>query len=276
MSRHHHATEARWCVGGRWAGDEFTTLPCLEYGQHKSTCAGHYPTCIASADDGPIYPDPSCKGCCRACQPRLADQGWLCEHDHNRLNQWLGDGTPNSLLWAYRWLGSRIARAQTPSSDDGRGKPTKPGEMPLVIREDVHDCRQLLQDRIYIAEERARQVGIGGDVIADLPPFDLAESISWLRNHLLRIEDHRDLIATTWRHLQDSMVTAHRIAPWRPTATLVRGSDGPIPCPNCQRATLMQFGGDDFVTCTTCGAVVLSSRFDQWTAMIEFSRGESM
>ena len=126
---------------------------------------------------------------------------------------------------------------------------------------------------MYIAEERLRQSL--GQHLSEAGPYSFADGVAFLRRNLITIEDDSLLVGELYRKLQDSMVQAHALAPWRKMATKVRGNEGPIPCPHCERKTLMQFGGESFVTCTSCHATVSDQRFQIWTVMLEQERSGS-
>lgn len=234
----------RYCVGGK------PDRPCTAFGYHLEDCD-----------------DERCKGCA----PKLATQGHLCDTCDTYLRQWL-DATstdeyqPNSILWVHWWLGlaqtARIARS--PWGDKIRsGK----DDLPSPLSEAILDCRQLLEDRIYIAEERLRQHL--GQRLSEMPTFRMADSVAYLSRMVLRIEDDPDLCRHVYERLQDSMINAHLLAPWRATAQRIDG----IACPHCQRVALRIFGGDDFATCTSCGNTVVSRRFDQWVALLHHESG---
>lgn len=252
MSKHHRASEHRTCVGGRWAGDA-ETHPCVIRFQHKPDC-----------DD---------RDQCPGCLPREAVEGWLCETCDRYLRQWLGDGAVSSLPWVYDWLGREVGTLRSTAIRDDWQRPSDKDSLPSVIGDrghDLIDCRQLMADRVYIAEERVRQSL--GQHLGDAGPWSFADGVAFLRRHTIKIEDNPMLVGELYRKVQDSMVEAHALAPWRKTATTVRGQDGPIACPHCERKTLRRFGGDDFVTCVTCHATVHEKRFGIWTEMLEQER----
>lgn len=266
----------RYCVGGRWAGpDADTTLTCCLRGRHAEDCQ-HARTeaqklmNLQNWTPESFSPEQRAVMECRGCLPRFATEGHLCGTCHRYLEQWLGNGTPNSILWVHGHLTSELARRGSSAAREDWQRGSADG-VASVIREGIFDCRRLIEDRVYIAEERLRQAL--HKPLADAGPFVLAESVAFLRNHILRIEDDPLLVAELYRKMQDSMVTAHSLAPWRATATKVRSTDGPIPCPHCERKSLVMFGGDSFITCRFCGTTIHRERFDQWTALIEEARG---
>lgn len=273
------ANEIRYCVGGRWAGNAETVDPCVIFYQHREECENlrteaRVLVSYAGATEADLTPEQAKAHHCRGCLPREAVSGWLCEHCHRHLAQWLANGETNSLLFAWRWLRTQYAPVQSSAGRQDWERSGSRDDLPSALREAVLDCRRLMEDRVYIAEERAWQTLTPEQPMADLPPFDLVEGVAFLRNHMLGIEDHRDLVGPLFVRVQDSMVDAHRLAPWRATATKIRGEDGPIPCPHCERKTLSIFGGDAFVTCRSCHSTIHDGRFGIWTEMLEGERRE--
>ena len=263
----------RYCVGGPF------DRPCTQFGQHLDDCTNEH---------------------CRGCYPKLATQGFLCDTCDTYLRQWLDctshtprnpngrpvalghvpacrdadcpgcEYQPNSLLWVHWWLGlaqsARMSRSKW-------GDKIKAGrdDLPSPLSESILDCRSLLEDRVYIIEERLLE-GLGQPIgkpqprsaWASQPLFNMADAVSFIGRNVIRIEDEEALCRHVWERLQDSMVNAHLLAPWRAETKRLHG----IPCPHCERASLAIFGGDGFATCLTCRATVVSKRFDQWVAML--------
>ena len=249
MSKH-HVGQVRYCVGGRWAGSgQDPVFPCLERHQHETDCED--------------------RDNCPGCLPRLADNGWLCGTHHRYLAQWLGADEENGLVRVRAWLLANLAgMGSSEIKDNADQRAAAINELPSAMREDIFDCVRLIDDRVFIGEERARQAGVGSPLI-EAGPWSFESGVEFLRSRLVPIEDDALLVGELFRHLQDSMVQAHVLAPWRRKATKVRADDGPIPCPHCEHKTLMQFGGDDFVTCTWCGNTITDERFGIWTRMLE-------
>lgn len=233
-------TAIRYCVGGP------IDRPCLSFGAHAEGCESDQ---------------------CRGCQPRQATQGYLCDSCDTYLRQWLDctsrdEYRPNSVLWVHWWLGlAQSVRSQRSRWTD-RVQSSR-DDLPSPLSEAILDCRRLLDDRLYIAEERLREVL--GQSPESMPPYRTDTTTAFLSRHVIQIEDDPDLCRLVWDRLQDSMVTAHRLAPWRAAVERLHG----IPCPRCERATLAIYGGDDFATCQTCRSVTASRRFDQWVAMLD-------
>lgn len=250
------STAIRYCLGGRWAGSESdATIPCVIRFQHTTDCED--------------------RDKCTGCLPRLATDGYLCATCHRYLAQWLAapdkNGKPaeNSLMFAHGWLQSNTARSTSSAAREdwqrtGGGDDDGP---PLVIRTAVFDCLRLMEERVYIAEERLLQAQKVAQ--ADLGVWDFGEAVARLRNSIVKIEDDPMLVGEAFRKFQDTMIVAHGLAPWRGQVTRVRGGDGPIPCPHCERKTLSYFAGDAWVTCTSCSSTLDRKWFDHWAAMLE-------
>ena len=251
----------RYCVGGRWAGsDSAETIPCVNRYRHGEDC-----------------PDRTTEEVkCSGCEPRHATDGYLCGTCHRYLAQWLaapikGEPAENSLLFVHSWLKSQVRReGSTAAKEDWQRGGSSDDGQPSVIREAVFDCIRLMEDRVFIGEERLLQSQ--GVVMADFGAFDFTEGVARLRNAILKIEDDPLLVGELFRKLQDTMITAHGLAPWRATAHVIRGTDGPIPCPHCERKALTLFGGDSWVTCRSCHATIDRGWFDHWSAMLESGR----
>lgn len=261
-------TEIRYCVGGPY------DKPCISHGQHRDGCDVE-----------------KCKGCA----PRLATEGHLCSSCDVRFRQWLDVGTvtktpeglaidghvpsctnpgcpgceykPNSVLWVHWWLGVAQSARVRRSPRWGEMVKGSSDDLPSPLSEAILDCRATLEARIAAIEEHVRE-DIDHEVPAHMPVYRFAEAVPYLASRLLRIEDHADIMRAVWEDLQDSMVTAHMLAPWRAGMSRIHG----VPCPHCERMALVIHGGDDFGTCQHCKCVVASKRFDQWAAMVNYER----
>lgn len=279
----HHRTERHHCVGGRWAGpDAETTVPCVVRYQHRADCEELRAKVreMLAKDVKPdevlaqAAPDLREAHACPGCLPREATSGYLCDTCHTHLEEWLGDG-PNGIAAVHVWLGANLTPTSSSAAREDWERSGTSEDLPAAIRPAIFDCRRLLEDRVYIAEERARSAGIG-EPLSEVGLFDFGRGCAYLRRYILKIEEDALLVGELYRKLQASMIEAHGLAPWRATATKVRDKDGPIACPECERKSLMQFGGSDYVKCTSCGAAIDNKRFGIWTEMIEQQReGES-
>ena len=195
---------------------------------------------------------------CGGCQPRPARYGVLCEPDHNRINQWLTG--QRGLLWTYNWLGENISRDGTSAARQDWQRPGGKDGPPLPIRETIHDLRTLLSDRIYIAEERAREV-------FDRPTrdlFDLATACHFLAAWLTKIEEDTELVLWMWEKFDEVMRDASIACPWSDRPRTIVG----IACPNCEVESLARYPGDENVTCRNCWATIQPDRYEIWTRML--------
>lgn len=104
------------------------------------------------------------------------------------------------------------------------------------------------------------------------PPvrFEVGTAVRWLRNNLGRLEQDQ-AIGDMMEDLRFLMGQAHALAPWRLPAKRIGG----IPCPECHRHTLTQYGGNDTVTCTTawCKAEIPQGRYLIWAREYEEKAG---
>lgn len=195
---------------------------------------------------------------CPGCRPRDARHGVLCETCHNRIVGWLSG--PHSLVWAYSWLTANLTPSvtgrtrqdwQRPGSDDGPAAP---------IRVTILDLRTLLSDRVYIAEERTREVFDRPDI----GTFDLAKGCAFLHAWLTKIETDPDMTVWLYDKFDETMRDVANLVPWRDRPRKIIG----VPCPECETEALADHGGDDDVTCRSCSAVISRARYDTWTRML--------
>ena len=95
------------------------------------------------------------------------------------------------------------------------------------------------------------------------PPtrFEVGTAVRWLRNNLSRLEGD-EAIGDMMEDLRLLMGQAHALAPWREQVKRIGG----IPCPECHRHTLRQYGGRETVTCLTtwCEAEIPQGRYLIW------------
>lgn len=251
------AQEIRYCVGGR------PGTPCCVRFRHLPDCT---------------HTDRNEPDACWGCQPRLATSGWLCEHCHTRLAQWINPGrqsdgqhypAENSLLWAHRWLGTQLAARQSQAARQDYERSRSEEGPVTALNLGMHDMRQAIEDHVYEWQE-ATWDRVEGRPMSELGAFDLGDAMAYLARQLFKIEDNRDLVAVIHQEAQETMRDAHSMAPWRAgKPVLIEG----IPCPHCDRMQLHRFAGDEFLTCMECRATVAQQRFDQWTAMVRYERG---
>lgn len=105
-------------------------------------------------------------------------------------------------------------------------------------------------------------------VADDVPPaYEVHDAARWLGAQIGRLEA-QEWVGDVWEEIAEHMSQAHSLAPWR---TQVSSLDG-IECPECHRMALVHFGGDDFVSCTACKAVVEWGRYWIWVRELEARR----
>ena len=100
------------------------------------------------------------------------------------------------------------------------------------------------------------------------PPvrFEVPTAVRWLRGNLERLEQ-METIGDMMEDLNTVMGQAHALVPWREQVKTIKG----IPCPECHRHTLRQYGGRDTVTCLTkwCKAEIAQGRYLIWAREYE-------
>ncbi len=252
-----HTPCIRGCVTRRWH------LPTCEW---TSAVEAH-----KGLPGAPSAPE------CRGCRPRYATYGLVCESCHAHLVEWLSPASAtfvdvegrtmpvSGAAWVRRHLTAEIHAIRSVSARQDWERPAKGDDDTRIDR--LLDVRQQLDDALYVAEERAIETfGLTQRL------FDAEEAVGLLRTWLGSIERHPEFVVWLYgegpskdypegRMLTGAMVSAHMAAPWRPARRRVKG----VPCPHCNAAALVIFGGSVDVTCTHCWAQIPRERYDQWT-----------
>lgn len=230
---------------------------CVRRGRHLADCDPHAECGHLVARDRDACTEPTCPGC----EPREARHGQLCDPCHRRMREWFGDGE-NSIQAALGHLTSRIYGG-VPGVDYDRQPHASDDGPPVPLNMTAYDARQLLMDRVFIYEERVREVF---DLSAPDTMFDPAPALRFLNAWLTKIEDEApsDLLFEMWGRLAESMSEAHAIAPWRAAVQRCKG----IECPECGTMKLVIYGGEDVVTCRGCGEVYDRADYDRWAHLI--------
>jgi hypothetical protein len=198
---------------------------------------------------------------CYGCKPRVARHGLLCPSCHLRLEEWVsGD---HGLAWVYDWLGENLSRGGTSAARQDWQRPTGKEGAPLPIRESIHDHRVLLSDRVYIAEERTRQVF---NRPAAEGAFDLAVALKFLSSWQVKIETEAELVVWMWDKFEETMRDAASIAPWRDAPRRILG----VACPECELEALAVYSGDENVTCRNCRLVIPKERYEIWVRILAY------
>ena len=220
---------------------------CTRFGWHTSDCP---------------HDDPR-DHTCRGCMPRSATDGLLCWPCHRRLELMLTDAPT-----VHDWLTAHLPRGSItrPKADhewrrsEGEAAPT-PLDLNVLDHIDVFTaCLLGWQDHL------ADDLGLQG-----APERTAASAARWLLTHQPTLE-RRPWAADAWAEIADVTSTAHALAPWRPTATRIPG----IPCPECEHVSLMIFGGDEDVTCTTCRTMIPPGRYLVWVRMLLAEQAEKV
>lgn len=173
-----------------------------------------------------------------------------------------------------RWLtgnlpaGNKAARFE----DDAESRHgSKEAPTPLTVA--IYDQRLLLRDRIACwAEDLVATAHISGPTPVDVTKvreeyidhLTLASNAKFLLSWLSTIERF-EWIGDWFEEMAETLSDAHVLAPWRPAATRVPK----IECPSCSRMTLVHFGGEEDVTCTSCRDQFDPTRYGIWEKMLE-------
>ena len=117
-----------------------------------------------------------------------------------------------------------------------------------------------------VKHQDEREVMRGQYLLTDPPPaYAVTPAASWLYAWLDRFEA-LDMVGDELEYLGEVMSRCHALAPWREEAARVPG----IPCPGCKRLSLMRFGGDEDIQCTTpyCRETISPGRYAIWVRML--------
>lgn len=244
---------------------------------------------------------------CRGCLPRSAEHGRLCLACHRRLLQWIDIATPQIEL--LRAVTGKVLPGALPDvvetnarivtawrTDSGQSFPsglfakstTVAHNESEPIRTEALDLAQDIED--WLSEQVEMLVEMGdmagpkkastgasrdgmqrpGYVVPD--SFLAPTACRWLGAQISRLESVEH-IGDLWMELGEKMSRAHGLAPWRKAASSLDG----ISCPHCQRMSLVLYGGDDFVSCTTqwCGETFSWDRYAIWVQMLLGEREEA-
>lgn len=193
-----------------------------------------------------------CEGDCRGCLPRRATNGHLCATCHRRLELMLTDA-PTVI----RWLAGNMATGGGSAADGDRVTGSR--EMPLPIKADLYDLRQLLMDRLTLwVDDWSEFKGLSGPE-AHTPDLDAAYLLTWLPG-ICKL----DWIGDWWTEMAETMSEAHALAPWRPVMRRLPR----VPCPGCEEVNLAIYGGESDVTCLSCGIMMTEDRFALWERVL--------
>lgn len=216
---------AQACVlGCRARGEHLPHCPC------QDTCADHY-------------------GHCRGCAPREAHgTSLLCGSCfHRRLRSPI-----RQLPTVGRWLESKLGGLRSPSL-----QPRMSGshEAPVPINVDVHDHLTVMRQTLAgWARQVAEKVTPADDGPAS---WTVAGSASYLDGHAGWVSSQTwvpDLMGSVGGLLS----VARGLAPWEAHRIRLEAS-----CDRCGSRSLVQFGGEDWVTCVNgeCDNVIGVGRY---------------
>ena len=211
---------------------------CRQGGRHLSDCPG---------DE------------CVGCQPRpvAREGGLLCWPCRRRLTEWLAAGE-NSLAHAEARLVEEIhAPVRATAYDTDRIQSSSEDGAPTPLNLARHDA--LAETRRWCAywlQEWCHERGLHG-------PDDhgVKSATSYLHQWVDQLAGW-ERVGEMWDALAGQMMDAHALAPWRVQMRRCHG----VPCPDCQRTSLVVFGGDDYVTCSKCGIALHRDVYAKWVA----------
>lgn len=229
---------------------------CTRLDRHISTCP-----------DREMAPGQA--GYCRGCEPRQAKYGLLCWPCHRRFQLMLEQAEITD-----RWLTGNLPAGNTAArlEDDAESRHGS-AEPPTPLTVAIFDMRRLLRDRLACwADDLAATANISAPRLTDVTKIreeniehlTLAANAKFILTWLSTVETF-DWVADWFEEMAETMSDAHCLAPWRPTATRVPD----IECPDCKRMTLVIFGGEEDVTCTSCRHIFDPTRYGIWERMFE-------
>lgn len=189
---------------------------------------------------------------CRGCGPAQAKHGRLCWNCHRRLQLMLTDA-PTVVDWLRTHMPHGTAHPAKNDAEMRRSNDGLPVPLDLGILDLVDTWEQTLTGWV--------------DNLCDAtdPPLtgpgrhDAHTCARFLLTWLSTAED-QDWTEDLWTELADLTRDSHALAPWRPTMRRVDG----VPCPRCDAASLVVFGGEADVTCLECRETIPESRYGIW------------
>lgn len=216
---------------------------CTTFGQHTSDCSGG----------------------CNGCQKRPVSHQKLCRTCFERLVDFLSTDTPKTsqngaqgLVWARWHVEYCIDRGITAVAYDlDRTAATREPPTPVnLARLDwLRDTDDVVSSWL---EAWCAHRGLAGP-----ERYELRTACGYLGSWIDEIADW-DPVADMWDELARLMSRAHALAPWRAAARHCQG----VPCPDCGRAELVVYDGEDTVTCRHCGTRLHRDEYTRWVAML--------
>ena len=238
----------------------------------------------------------TCGEDCTGCLPRPAEYGPLCFDCHKRLKRMLteapgqhailtADLAPSFAQRLHAETEAKIRTAWRTSTDqtDPSGLYAKPSGGSAQESEPVRlaclDVAQELSDWLsQLVERLCDDYGMSGPPPALNGPerdprrcghatwrFEVATACAWLVEQIGRLEWY-DCVGDDVEALRTVMGQAHALRPWRDQVARIPG----VPCPNCHRATLVRYSGEEDVECQTswCQSVFTPQRYGIWVRML--------
>lgn len=207
-------------------GEQACILGCINRGEHQPDCPCH--------DQCPDHTDH-----CSGCAPRPShENSLLCGHCfYVKLKAPL-----RRVPALFDWYTSRKAGLRAAVYDSDRITVSK--DQPLPFNVDITDHLDLMRVVLATWAHRSAELappGPGPD------GKDAVTSAKWLEDHASWISEQQ-LVGQLSKHLRQLEDYGRAIAPWQATRHKL-----PLPCFKCQQPTLVLFGGEDWVTCTSPG-----------------------
>lgn len=261
---------------------------------------GGVTACIRGCANPRRHADGCDNTACRGCEPTKAEHGRLCYTCHSTLRELLRHAHGQVALlramvepsdqWAltvpttYRPRGPRTDASAVDYI--GIAHATATSEGGEALRADCLDVAQEIEDLMsQWVEALCEQTGatgprrmpprrahrswhesLGGYITASpTVRFELRAGADWLVHELALLEE-QEWIGDDLEVFCDLMSRAHSLCPWREEATPLRG----VPCPACQRCSVVLPGGSSDVKCLTCRRCYPWERWAIWVKMVEF------
>lgn len=218
-------------------GEQACVLGCVNRGEHQPHCPCQ-DTC------------PEHAGHCTGCAPRQSHEtSLLCGRCY--YVKLLAPLRRVPALWD--WYTSRKAglKAATYDSD----KITVSTDQPLPFNVDLVDHLALMRAVLATWANTCARLAPAG---AGPDDATAAASAKWLVEHAGWISEQQ-LVVRMVGHLRELENRGRKLAPWQATRHQL-----PLPCTKCEEQTLVLFGGEDWVTCTTqgCDNIIGWFRYD--------------
>lgn len=166
------------------------------------------------------------------------------------------------------WLGTHLPRGSSRRPKEDFKKPKKADAPPSPADEDVLDLDQTIAASLAgWVSALVEHTSLVGPPLREWSRWDVTAEVTvtagFLLTHLTAVEN-QPFVAELWDELGWLTTDAHALAPWRPEARRLPG----VPCPECQTASLVIFGGDTDVTCASCRALIPEQHLRVWVQIV--------